>query len=479
MKIEILLKDVPYEQDIREIFMAFFYGAKFYYEENEDFDIRFLADRADDGFRTSIIFRDGSKISECIAEAELRMENKNRIKRYIYHTISARYDMTLPWGILTGIRPTKIVMELLEKAWKLSDIRVHLSDTYLVSDEKIELCMETALVEKRILDTLDYENGYSLYIGIPFCPSTCVYCSFTSYPIKLWEKEVEIYVNSLCKELSFVADKLKDRKLQTIYMGGGTPTSIGAEALDRILTCVKEHFDVSHLLEFSVEAGRADSITREKLEVLKKHKVDRISINPQSMNEKTLEKIGRKHTVSDFVEKFRLARELGFDNINTDLIMGLMGEGLEEATFTMEEIRKLNPESVTVHSLALKRAARLNLLEDKFDRASFDTMADMLDISQRICHEMNLYPYYMYRQKNIAGNFENVGYSKQGKECIYNILIMEEKQSIIACGAGTTTKLVYREENRVERIENVKDPKLYTERLQEMLDRKNILNTIF
>jgi len=268
----------------------------------------------------------------------------------------------------------------------------------------------------------------------------------------------------------------KGKKLQTIYMGGGTPTSLEGYQLSKILNVVKKNFDLLNLLELTVEAGRPDSITREKLEALKDVGVDRISINPQTMQQKTLDLIGRHHTIEDIYESYKLARDVGFENINMDFIIGLNGETLEDVIDSFKKVRTFAPESVTIHSLALKRAARLNT-ENKREIMDNDLILSMINTATDTCADLGLEPYYLYRQKNMAGNLENIGFSKPGKECLYNILIMEEKQTIIACGAGTSSKIVFGDD-RIERIENVKDPKLYIERLDEMIMRKESMHGI-
>ena len=265
---------------------------------------------------------------------------------------------------------------------------------------------------------------------------------------------------------------MKGRTLDTVYFGGGTPTSLSAEELDQLLTKIENTFDLSTVKEYTVEAGRPDSITEDKLRTLRAHGITRISINPQTMKQATLDIIGRFHTVEHVKEQFRLARELGFDNINMDLIIGLPEEDLEDVRQTMEQVKELAPDSVTVHSLAIKRAAKLNMFKEKYANLKIENTQEMIDVTEEYSRGMGLVPYYLYRQKNMAGNFENVGYATPGKECIYNILIMEEKQTIVACGAGTTTKVVFPKENRLERVENVKDVALYIERIDEMIERK-------
>lgn len=393
------------------------------------------------------------------------------LKRTLYLALRENTGKDLPWGMLTGVRPTKIVMGLLEEGRQEEEIRSYMKEHYFISPQKLELSLDVAKREKSLLEKLDYQNGFSLYIGIPFCPTTCLYCSFTSYPIGVWKKRTDDYVNALIKEMDFTAQWFAGRKPDTVYFGGGTPTTLEAEQLERILTALEEKFDLSGLKELTVEAGRPDSVTKEKLEVLKKHNVTRISINPQTMNQKTLDLIGRRHTVEQVEEAFHLARQCGFDNINMDLIVGLPGEDIEDVRHTMEEVKKLSPDNLTVHSLAIKRAAALNAWKDKFSKSIHNT-DEIISMTAEYAGRMGLHPYYLYRQKNMAGNFENVGYARNSMEGLYNILIMEEKQTIIAMGAGGSSKFVFPEDNRIERIENVKDVKNYIERIDEMIERK-------
>ena len=472
--ISLLLEDMTFEQDIRELLMAFYPEEKYIYTNEDVFLSLFLS-------KKSIEYHIKIKSEDNILEfssplRETKFDTKNDLKRNIYINLLKLGNKELPWGTLTGIRPTKIVMEMLENDMSLEDIRKHLKEVYLVSDKRIKLCTDTAKNEFNILKKIDYKNGYSLYIGIPFCPTRCLYCSFTSYSIAQWKKDTDTYVEALCKELLAVSKMYKGKKLQTIYMGGGTPTSLEGYQLSKILNVVKKNFDLSNLLELTVEAGRPDSITREKLEALKEVGVDRISINPQTMQQKTLDLIGRHHTIKDIFESYQLARDVGFENINMDFIIGLNGETLEDVIDSFTKIKSFAPESITIHSLALKRAARLNT-ENKREIMDNDLILSMINTATDTCADLGLEPYYLYRQKNMAGNLENIGFSKPGKECLYNILIMEEKQTIIACGAGTSSKIVFGD-GRIERIENVKDPKLYIERLDEMIMRKESMHGI-
>lgn len=497
--IGILLNDDAYEQDIRELMMAFFPGETFVHEYQDGLNLAVKGTLSDDRrtFALHVISFGEPQFfafSELKLEPEMReerraiegeqpievdydnrFETKNKIKRRLYLLLMERTGKQLPWGTLTGIRPTKIALTKLEQGEAENEIRREMKETYYTGNEKINLSIEIAQKERELLSGIDYRDGYSLYVGIPFCPTTCLYCSFTSYPIGRWQGKMDQYFEALFKELDYVAEKKRGCRLETIYFGGGTPTSLSPEDLDRLITKIENTFDLSHVQEFTVEAGRPDSITREKLQVLRDHGITRISINPQTMKQETLDLIGRRHTVEDVKERFAMARELGFDNINMDLIVGLPEENLEDVQATMEAVKALAPDSITVHSLAIKRAARLNTMKEVYKDLKITNTQEMIDLTAKYARELGLEPYYLYRQKNMAGNFENVGYALPGKACIYNILIMEEKQTIIACGAGTTTKRLFPEENRIERAENVKNVEQYIERIDEMIARKDKL----
>ncbi|EOS32942.1 coproporphyrinogen dehydrogenase HemZ [Lachnospiraceae bacterium A4] len=399
---------------------------------------------------------------------------KKECKLSIYQDLCDYTGKTLPWGNLTGIRPTKLAMGMLAEGKEDAEIVAWLKAAHAVSDEKAQLSLDIARREKAILDRLHYEDGYSLYIGIPFCPTTCLYCSFTSYPIAVWRKRVEEYLQALFQEIDFVAETYKNKILDTVYIGGGTPTTLEAAELDRLLQYVRNQFDFRQVTEFTVEAGRADSITREKLDVLKKRGVTRISVNPQTMKDETLRYIGRQHTVAQVKDAFWLAREAGFDNINMDIILGLPGELESDVQNTIHEICKLNPDSLTVHSLAVKRASKLSQWIEENGIATLRNTDSTMDIAQKGAYALEMKPYYLYRQKNMSGNFENVGYAREGKYGIYNILIMEEKQTIVACGAGSVSKRVY-PDGLIKRSENVKDVSQYIERIGEMIERKRVL----
>ena len=501
-KIDILFLDKEFEHDIYELIRAFYPGSEItssYDERKEGCDLYFRIEKQDESCMiryedhenkgvTSAEFVEGQSsdaLVSCSASEDadakeqahaIRKERKDIVKLALYKLLVSLTGKTLPWGNLTGIRPAKLAMGLIESGIKNTEAAQEMRDRYMVSPQKTALAITIANREREILKDIDYENGYSLYVGIPFCPSICLYCSFSSYPLKQWKDRVDLYLEALCKEIKAVSEimKQKGKKLDTVYIGGGTPTTLEPKQLKVLFNSLMEHFDCEHLVEFTIEAGRPDSITREKLMMIRNYPVTRISVNPQTMNQETLDLIGRHHTVEEIEEKFRMARSLGFDNINMDLIVGLPGEDKEKVAHTLEKVEALNPDSLTVHSLALKRATRLNLFKDKYQEISFENSAEIMKITMDSAHRMEMGPYYMYRQKNMAGNFENVGYSREGKAGIYNILIMEEKQSILAAGAGASTKFVFEHGERIERVENVKDLKNYVERIDEMIERKRI-----
>ncbi len=409
-----------------------------------------------------------------VPEGEDRVAVKNSIKQDLYRRLSAETGRTLPWGSLTGIRPVKIPMKFLTEGKGEDEIRSYMRETYFCSDEKISLATEIAHRELSVIRRLQEKDGYSLYAGIPFCPTTCAYCSFASYPLGKYGQMTEAYLKALFTELDFVSELFDGRTLLTVYVGGGTPTALSASELEILLDRIRKRFPVQDSLEFTVEAGRPDSITKEKLQVLKDMGVTRISVNPQTFSQKTLDLIGRRHTVEETVESFELARSMGFDNINMDLIMGLPGETEEDVRHTLSEVKRLSPEDITVHSLALKRASRLKIEWDSYRKFQMKNTTEQMALTEAACRSMGRFPYYLYRQKNMAGNFENVGYALPGREGLYNIFMMEEVGDIAACGAGTVSKRVFAD-GRIERCDTVKDLDQYISRIGEMIERKGKL----
>lgn len=485
--IVVTLNEDNYAYDIHSLVKAFYpeQDVKVFVEGQKElasdpglpaFFVNFEKDRIRCGLRRDCTPAEGEQKNwEVIpAEPDDRGSVKNELKRLLYTMLSEVTGKELPWGTLTGIRPTKIAVQLFEQGKTEEEVRSYMMETYLASAEKTELSIDIAKREMEILKPIHYEKGYSLYVGIPFCPTTCLYCSFTSYPICVWKKRVSEYLDAVEKEIEFVKEACRDKILDSVYIGGGTPTTLEPAELDRLLSRLKESFDWTHVQEFTVEAGRADSITRDKLKVLKKHGVTRISVNPQTMNQKTLKIIGRQHTVEQVEEAFFMAREEGFDNINMDLILGLPGETKEDVAYTIERVKALNPDSLTVHSLAIKRASKLSQWIIENGISTLNNTDETMEIAAAGAKALGMEPYYLYRQKNMSGNFENVGYAKPGQAGIYNILIMEEKENIMALGAGTISKVVH-PDGLIERCDSVKDVALYIEKIDEMIDRKRKL----
>ena len=375
------------------------------------------------------------------------------------------------WGILTGVRPAKLYSRLSKTMGKSPDD--YFKNILKVSDKKLSLCKETFEGEEKIT-SLSKGDSFSLYISIPFCPTRCSYCSFVSHSVAQAKKLIPQYIELLCAELRETAKIAKELalRLETIYIGGGTPTSLEASDIEKIMKTVADNFNLANLREYTVEAGRPDTITKEKLKVIKEYGATRISINPQTMNDKVLEGIGRKHTAEDTVKAFLLARNQGFDNINMDLIAGLPDDTFESFKETISKILNLNPESVTVHSLSMKRSSNLSKYGILPETEMGKTASMMVDFAREELSKNGIVPYYMYRQSKTVGNLENVGYSKKGFECLYNVYIMDETHSILACGASAVTKLREPGGSFIDRIFNFKYPYEYINRFDELMARK-------
>lgn len=391
----------------------------------------------------------------------------------LYKLLCDFTGLTQPWGILTGVRPVKLLRRLAEESNEEQAVKKFLND-FFVSNEKTALSRETEHNERKILE-LSKPESFSLYVGIPFCPSRCSYCSFVMASIERAEKLIEPYTKLLCEEIkqtAEIASKLGLR-LETVYFGGGTPTTLSAEQLDMVLKTVNKSFDMSTCREFTVEAGRPDTIDIAKLFDLKENKVDRISINPQTTNDEVLKTIGRKHTAQQFFDAFELARKCGFDNINTDLIAGLPTDTPESFKNSLDSIVRLNAECITVHTLCMKRASRLTTEGVTLDLQQARDAREMLAYTQNILGQNEYIPYYMYRQSRMVGNLENVGWSKKGFESLYNVYVMDETHTILACGSGGVTKLKRNNPDYLERIFNFKYPYEYIDRFDELIQRKS------
>ena len=384
------------------------------------------------------------------------------------------------WGIVTGVRPSKLMASIIDEVGE-ENARERFIEKYLAKPEKAELAFQVAKMEERIIKTATGDS-FSLYISIPYCPTRCSYCSFVSHSISN-EKAKDLipqYVEFLCEELKVTAKIAKQNGLylKSIYWGGGTPTTLTSEQLDKILTVIEDEFDLSGCIEYTVEAGRPDTITKEKLDTLKKHNVNRISINPQTFNNSVLEEIGRCHTAEETVEKYNLARETGFNVINMDLIAGLPTDTIEGFKYSLEQAIALNPENITVHTLSLKRSSTI-VTEDEKGNLDATVTSDMVEYAITRLTENGYKPYYMYRQSKSLGNLENVGWSKKDKECYYNVYMMSECQTVLSVGAGSVIKLKEPDGKYIERIFNFKFPFEYVSRFSELIERKDRINTFF
>ena len=478
--IYLVQNDREYDYDVRATALAFYERTKIVEVTEEELktqewekdDLLLTLVYTENSIQGTLTDKAGKAVTkEVDCDYRDHKNNRNAVCRFLYKIFEEFTGRSLPWGMLTGIRPTKIIMKWMEEETDSAKLEQRFRETYLADSQKANLCRRVAQKEKVLLESGAFGEEYSLYIGIPFCPTTCLYCSFTSFPVSRFGDRMEAYLDALYKELAFVSEHHRNKKLTTIYIGGGTPTALDEKGLSRLMQMIHELFPVEETKEFTVESGRPDSITKEKFRILKEAGVTRISINPQTMHQETLDLIGRAHTVEQTKKAFLLARECGFDNINMDIITGLPGENITHVHTTLDEIFALRPESLTVHSLAIKRAAHLNMEMEKYQSMVKGSTNEMLRLVDEYASDMGMEAYYMYRQKNIPGNLENIGYCIPGKECLYNILIMEEKQDIISCGAGASSKYVF-EDNRIERTENVKNLDHYINRIDEMIDRK-------
>jgi oxygen-independent coproporphyrinogen III oxidase len=409
---------------------------------------------------------------------------KNAVAHVYLVLLQKWTGITQKWGILTGVRPTKLLHRKVQEGVPQHIAHQQLKDDYLITDEKINLMQH--IVDRQLAivpDLYSLQKEVSIYIGIPFCPTKCAYCTFPAYAINGRQGSVDSFLGGLHYEIKKIGEWLKEKgvRITTVYYGGGTPTSITAEEMDMLYEEMYTSFpEVEKIREITVEAGRPDTITPEKLEVLKKWKIDRISINPQSYTQETLKAIGRHHTVTETIDKYHLARDMGMNNINMDLIIGLPGEGIKEFTHSLAETEKLMPESLTVHTLSFKRASEMTKNKDKYKVAGREEVEQMMNLATEWTDSHGYVPYYLYRQKNILGNLENVGYAFPNQESIYNIMIMEEQQTIIGLGCGASSKFIDSQTGKITQFANPKDPKTYNESFEAYTEEKiKILNQIF
>ena len=396
--------------------------------------------------------------------------------RLLYRLLSDYTSRSLPWGVLTGVRPIKLYSTLRAKEGE-DGANAYFRDSLFVSDEKIRLCAEVFDAQREILSR-SQRRSFSLYVSIPFCPTRCSYCSFVSQSVERAHKLIPDYLRLLKEELRYTAELAKELSLhlESVYIGGGTPTTLSADQLSELLSEIHADFETEELAEFTVEAGRPDTVTRDKLVALKNAGVSRISINPQTFNDSVLTVIGRRHTAAQTIDAFMLAREIGFDNINMDFIAGLPSETVESFENSILTALDLDPESITVHTLAVKKSAHLDACDTL---AEFDRTASMLSFADRALHHRSFIPYYLYRQSKMLSNLENIGWAKRGFFSPYNIYIMEETHSILACGAGAVTKLRDQDSNHLERIFNFKYPYEYISRFDELLQRKEHIREFY
>lgn len=415
------------------------------------------------------VFLKPSEFSIQMTDGEKR--DKYTVARELFLSLSEMTGKRPDWGVLTGVRPVKLAGDLMKSLKDREKAKQSLIACYLLSEEKADLLLDIYAYQQQILEK-PQENTVGLYIGIPFCPTRCLYCSFPASQAS--ESQIQTYLHALSLEIEFVASSMKAEGItpESIYIGGGTPTTLDPKPLQALLEKTVTEFDLSTLKEFTVEAGRPDTITAEKLEVIRKAGASRISINPQSMQGKTLDLIGRSHTPENIKTAFWLAREIGISMINMDIIAGLPGEIQADFEDTLRQVIELNPENITVHTLATKRASKLVEMDKNYHYKQGEIVRGMLEVCRKQLPEKGYRPYYLYRQKQMAGNFENIGWCKEGSAGIYNIRIMEEAQTIIALGAGGITKVYYPDENRLERVPNVSNFEIYSERLDEMIQRK-------
>ncbi len=454
-----------FEDAVRQILQLFF-------DLNSDFTAESVLQIDENLYIAKAKVTLGEKTAEGEIKATLFSPEKRQIsdlvKKSLFFACKKLSDMPTPWGISTGIRPAKTARMMLDENKTDEEILCYMEEEFFVTSKKAQLSLDVAKTEFELLKNRE-ENTVSLYLGVPFCPTRCAYCSFISQAVAHNQKFVKPYVEALLKEIEETSRMAESfgYKAETIYFGGGTPTTLPPEDLDRLIKRVKSCFDVTTLREFTVEAGRPDTFSDEMLSVLWENGVNRISINPQTMNQKTLDKIGRRHSVEDTIRAFEMTKKYDF-SINADLIAGLPDESTEDFRKTVQEVCALSPQAVTVHTMYLKRAARL--ISD-FEKLRFaKDMDSMVQLSYDYLTSKRYNPYYLYKQKNTLGNLENVGFSQKGHESLYNIFIMEEIQTILAMGGGASTKMV--KGDRIERVFNPKEASDYINRIDEIIEKK-------
>ena len=489
------LRDERFERPLKLIANLFFEESEITmeHEDKPDLTIEFELETGD-SVKVGAWLSDGEKQKHTVyfeKELPANLPEKERFKlvknavSHVYLSVlQAETGIIQKWGILTGVRPAKLLHRKVQVGIATERAHRQLKEEYLISDEKIQLMQQ--IVDRQLAvvpDLYQLRNEVSIYIGIPFCPTKCAYCTFPAYAINGRQGSVNSFLGGLHYEMRKIGEWLKENgvRITTVYYGGGTPTSITAEEMDMLYEEMHQSFpNVKNIREITVEAGRPDTITPEKLNVLKKWNIDRISINPQSYIQETLKAIGRHHTVEETIEKYHLARKMGMNNINMDLIIGLPGEGTAEFSHTLNETEKLLPESVTVHTLSFKRASEMTKNKEKYKVADRTEVEKMMNMAEEWTKGHGYVPYYLYRQKNILGNLENVGYAQPGQESIYNIMIMEELQTIIGLGCGASSKFIHPKTGELIHFANPKDPKSYNDSYEKYTEEKiKILSQLF
>jgi len=464
MKIETI--GHSFEDAVRQIIQLFF-------DLNADFEVKSSLKVNENLYIAKAKITLGEKCAEGEIESTLFSPEKrvlsDLVKKSVYFACKKLSDMPTPWGISTGIRPAKTARMMLDEGRGDGEILDYMQNEFYITPKKAQLSLDVAKKEHKLLENR-VENGVSIYLGVPFCPTRCAYCSFISQAMAHNQKFVSPYVDALLLEIEKTARMAEsfNMKVETVYFGGGTPTTLSPDALDTLIKRVKTCFDTENLREFTVEAGRPDTFTDEMLSMLKENSVRRISINPQTMNQKTLDKIGRRHSVEDTIKAFEMAHKYNYFSINADVIAGLPDETPDDFAHTIREVCALSPDAVTVHTMYLKRAARLI---DDFEKLRFASdMDSMVQHAYDFLTDKEYNPYYLYKQKNTLGNLENVGFAKTGHESLYNIYIMEEIQTILALGGGASTKMV--KGDRIERVFNPKEAADYISRIDEIIEKK-------
>lgn len=478
--IYLLIKEHNQEYSLYNLIKAFFpddeiktIKSKVEYLENGILIESYLKEKNKELFVTTNLYINGKLFiskREDVETVKIKGESKDKrisiaIRKSMYSILNETSKLDSPWGILTGVRPIKIVNDLINKDIPKTEIQDILKREYKINTNKIELMMNIVEIQREYIYPI--KDQYSLYISIPFCPSKCYYCSFPSLSIGGYIGQIEEYVEKLICEINRTKEMMEGRDINTVYIGGGTPTAIPSKYLERIIQAVYSNFGKENIAEFTVEAGRPDTINKDYLEVLKDNDIKRISINPQTMNDKTLQRIGRKHTGKDIINTYKMAKKLGFDSINMDLIIGLPGEDEKDFKNTIFEISKLNPDNLTVHTLSLKTGSYLRENPIDYSVKSQNSLRNMLNLSLKYAEDIGLYPYYLYRQKRILGNLENIGFAKKDKECIYNIVMMEEKQTIIGVGMGAVSKIYDKKRDKIKRVPNFKSLNEYLKRVDD------------